>query len=518
MKRLKQVTDLETARQVIRLLEAENERLHQRLQELVAENARLQGKDGSAQWQQELAHLQEQLALLQQRLFGASSEKRRQPEPPASEVALPGAPPPEPRPQLARQSSGHGRRAQPELPVQEVLLPLDEADPRCALCGGPLHPWQGQTEDSEEITVVERQFVLRKVRRQKYRCPQGCAPVTAPAPPRLVEGGRYSVQFAVHVALQKYAYHLPLARQERMFRREGLVVERQTLWDQLEALARHLQKSYEALLAEVFLSPLIHADETHWYLLDKGPGKKWYAWTVLSPDTVYHRILPSRSGASAQTVLGDYAGVVVVDGYAAYQTATKSDVDGAAPATLAFCWAHVRRKFVEALRFEPACQQVVELIGELYAIEEDLPDWHALEGQAQQDALTHKLTVRTQQSAPRVERIKTWALAQKALPDSAFRKALEYMLELWNGLTVFLHNPRVPLDNNPVERQLRDMVVGRKNHYGSKSQRGTEVAALFYSLIETARLRGEDPGDYLLRAALAAIEHPGTVTLPSSVD
>jgi hypothetical protein len=71
------------------------------------------------------------------------------------------------------------------------------------------------------------------------------------------------------------------------------------LWDQLEALARHLQKSYEALLAEVFTSPLIHADETHWYLLDKGPGKKWYAWTVASPDTVYHRILPSRSGASA---------------------------------------------------------------------------------------------------------------------------------------------------------------------------------------------------------------------------
>jgi transposase len=233
---------------------------------------------------------------------------------------------------------------------------------------------------------------------------------------------------------------------------------------------------------------------------------------------VYHRILPSRSGASASTVLGDYAGIVVVDGYAAYQTATKSGADGPAPATLAFCWAHVRRKFVEALKFEPACQQVLELIAELYAIEEDLPDWHAWEGQAQQDALAHRLAVRQQQSAPLVERIKTWALAQKALPDSTFRKALEYMLELWNGLTVFLHNPRVPLDNNHVERQLRDMVLGRKNHYGSKSQRGTEVAALFYSLIETAKLRGEDPGDYLLRAALAAIENPGTITLPHSVD
>jgi hypothetical protein len=106
--------------------------------------------------------------------------------------------------------------------------------------------------------------------------------------------------------------------------------------------------------------------------------------------------------------------------------------------------------------------------------------------------LAHRLAARQQQSAPLTERIQQWALAQKPLPDSTFRKALKYMLELWNGLTVFLHNPWVPLDNNHVERQMRDVVLGRKNHYGSKSQRGTEVAALFYSLIETAKLRGED--------------------------
>nr|WP_281248523.1 transposase [Stigmatella aurantiaca] len=109
-----------------------------------------------------------------------------------------------------------------------------------------------------------------------------------------------------------------------------------------------------------------------------------------------------------------------------------------------------------------------------------------------------------------------WAHAQRTLLGSAFRQATEYMLNLWAGLTLFLTQPQVPLDNNHVERQLRDRVIGRKNHYGSKSKRGTEVAALFYSLIETARLRGEDPGHYLRRAALAAIENPGTVTLPQS--
>nr|BDT37555.1 hypothetical protein MFMH1_72240 [Myxococcus sp. MH1] len=181
---------------------------------------------------------------------------------------------------------------------------------------------------------------------------------------------------------------------------------------------------------------------------------------------------------------------------------------------LAFCWAHVRRKFFEAKQFAPACEEVLRLIAEMYAIEADLPGWYALTAEERQTALAQRLAVRQQRSAPVVASIRQWALAQRAAPGSAFRKALEYMLKLWDGLTVFLGNPVVPIDNNHVERQMRDMVMGRKNHYGSKSKRGTEVAALFYSLIETARLRGEDPGRYLQRAALASIENPGSATLP----
>jgi len=193
MVRVEQLSDLETAKQQVAvLLEAENARLHQRLEALVAENARLKGEDAQAQLQLELTQLEEQLALMQQRLFGASSEKRGD------------RPPKPPRTQPQR---GHGPRAQPELKVQEVLLPLDEADKVCGLCGSGLHAWEGQTEDCEEITVVERSFLLRRVKRQKYRCAQGCTPVTAPAPPRLIPGGRYSVDFAVHVALMKYGFH-----------------------------------------------------------------------------------------------------------------------------------------------------------------------------------------------------------------------------------------------------------------------------------------------------------------------
>src|SRR5690349_11248436 len=134
---LAQVKDLETAKQMAALLEAENARLHQRLETLVQENARLKGEDAQARLQLELVQLKEQLALMQQRLFGASSEKRPS--------AAPAAP--------ARQQRGHGPRAQPALPVQEVLLPLDEADKVCGLCGGELKEWAGQTEDSQEVSV-----------------------------------------------------------------------------------------------------------------------------------------------------------------------------------------------------------------------------------------------------------------------------------------------------------------------------------------------------------------------------
>ncbi|WP_395857954.1 transposase [Cystobacter fuscus] len=154
----------------------------------------------------------------------------------------------------------------------------------------------------------------------------------------------------------------------------------------------------------------------------------------------------------------------------------------------------------------------------MYAIEDDLPEPHVQEGGATGRCTRAPSGGATEKSAPLVTAIREWAMAQRSQLGSCMRKALEYMLELRNGLTVFLSNAWVPLDNNLVERQMRDMVVGRKNHYGSKSLRGAEVAALFYSLSETAHVRGEDPGRYLLSAALAAIENPGTVTLPSSSD
>ena len=497
---VEKLDDPALVKQAALLLEQENARLHRRLQELIAENAKLKGHDGHKQLELEIVRLQEQMATLRQEMFGTSSEKRKT----TDASAAPRAP-----------RNGHGRREQAELPVEEQAHELDEAERVCPECGERLAEWEGQSEDSEEVTVVERQFVVRKHRRKKYRCKHGCAPITAPGPLKLVEGGRYSVDFATYVAIAKYQWHLPLERQVRMYAANGLVVDSQTLWDQIELLAGHLEPSYQALRAEVFTSPLIHADETYWPMLSKGTGKKWYAWTVASPGVVYHRIFDSRSTATAREVLGEYRGNVVADGYEPYQTVARAGPDGVARYTLAFCWAHVRRKYVKAEPFAPACAEVIELIGRLYEVERDLPNPHVLAGEEREAALAQILATRRQRSAPILDEIRAWVGRQQGLPESSFRKAIKYMLDLWHGLTVFLDNAWVPLDNNLVERQIRPLVVGRKNHYGSKSKRGTEVAAIFYSLIETAEMRGEDPAAYLRRSALAAIALPGTATLPT---
>ena len=178
--------------------------------------------------------------------------------------------------------------------------------------------------------------------------------------------------------------------------------------------------------------------------------------------------------------------------------------------------AHVRRKFVEAEPHYPGpCGEILALIGQLYAVDRAAPAVgpDAPEA-ARAAALARRGQLRREQSVPVVATIRAWAQQQRALPESGLGKALAYLLGLWRGLTRFLEDPRIPLDNNATERGLRGMVVGRKNHYGSRSKRGTEVAALLYSLIESAKLCGVEPKAYLLQATRAALATPGTVTLP----
>ena len=490
------IGDIETAKQYLRLYEKENARLHRRLQQLVSETAQLRGQDGAQQLALELAKVQEDLAKLQKQAFGEHSERR----PRADDE------PPKPKPP----QTGHGPRAQPELPIQEVLCQMHDEDRACPSCGHELQEMAGITEESEQITIVPRQFVLQHIKRQKYRCRCQLGVHTAPGPTKHIPGGRYSLEFAVEVATSKYADHPPLERQRKIMAREGLVVDTQTLWDQIEALAKHLQPTYDGLREYVLGADLIAADETWWRLMNEDSSNRWWAWGITTHDAVWYGIDPSRSAGAARRILGDYSGIVMCDGYAAYDTVASASKS----VKLVHCWAHARRKFIEAEQAYPVQAKVaLDMIGELFGVERELEDPEPLEGDAKQQAIEHRLAVRAARSQPILDRLRNWAYEQKALPRTSIRKAVEYMLRYWPGLTAFVNEPLVPLDNNRCERALRGMVLGRKNHYGSRSRRGTEVAALFYSLIETAKLRGVDPRKYLLRAADISIRRPGAVVL-----
>jgi transposase len=483
---LSEERDLETLRQLSLLLERENQRLITKNVELTAELARLRG-----------------LPAVEQLTFAVEQRLQQ-----VRTTILAGGALASPLPASRPSHPGHGPRPQPTLPIVEVRHELPADQRACPACGGTLTEFGEECETAERITVVKATYHVEHHRRQKYRCACNGAVVTTPAPPTVIPGGRYSPAFAVSVAVAKYTDHLPLERQVRMMAREGLRVESQTLWDQLQALARHLEPTYDALGQQALATPVIHVDETRWPRLGSDAPAAGTVWNIATPTVVFYRILPGKSTEEGRQLLGGYRGTVVVDGYAVYECLAR---DGPGFA-LAHCWAHTKRKYDAIAEHWPtACAEIDTLIGELYDVERLVPG--RFPGDVAAQAFRHQL--RQERSRPITDQIKVWALEQVGLPRSEFGKAVRYMLDRWTGLTRFLDNPCVPLDNNAAERALRGPVVGRKNHYGSKSLRGTQVAALFYTLCETAKLAGVDPHAYLLGAVEAALRQPGKVTLPN---
>jgi transposase len=502
---------LDVLRQTAFLLDRENHRLVSEVLRLRQEVRELKG-DNRQPLQLELAALSEQLAVQNRALFGQRSEKLERPQDAQAQAI---AAKPEDTPQR-----GHGPRVQRQLPIEEVVHDLDEADKVCPKCGLPLEEMAGQFEESEEVTVVERQFKVVVHKRKKYRCRCNACVETAPlATERLIPGGRYSLEFAVEAAADKYLDHMPLQRQVRKMAREGLDIKAQTLWDQLYALSRVLRPTVEAILAEIRASALVYADETPWRVLQgKRGNERWFLWAVANDHLVYYLADPSRATEAAKKLLADYNGTLMSDGYGAYGSLARAgpqmNLDGTGGNRIKHvqCWAHVRRKFYDLREKHPEeCRQVLNLIRGLYVNES------RVRGNGT-DGLAERALRRDRIGRKVVALIERWAKKQvtRFLPESGLVKAIGYMTNAWRGLTVFLDDPCVPLDNNHVERAIRGPVVGRKNHLGSMTGRGAEVTAQLYTLFESAKLAGIDPKVYVLRAARAALANPGTVTLPSA--
>jgi transposase len=537
-RRPEEIDDIETLRQLVLYYEQENARLLQRIAELIAEIATLTDKKAQDALQAGLDRVRAQLEGLQRKVFGTSSERRRD-ETREHEKGTGEKP----------KRSGHGPRSQPKLPVVEEVHHLDDADKMCPACGGELTEMKEQYEESEEIDYIPPKIVLKLHRRQKYRCScNGCIE-TALGPVKLIPGGRNSVDFALHLAVSKYVDHLPLERQVRQMERSGLVIDSQTLFDQLYAAAVPLIPTYTAIHAHLMKEPLVFADETPWKLMLAGDTQSLYLWGIGCRHAAFYSLADTRAAYVAGLLLPGYAGLVSADAAGAYgalkdnggknskvKSFTMVKPDGTVETilavtlspepggfTLLYCWAHVRRRFDACKKnFYKHASEILDLIEELYAVEKEagkLARERAGPSATKEEVYAHLLdirrTLRPEKSTPVLEKIDTWLNTPgRALPTSTLGEAIGYAINQWEGLKAFVHHPEAELDNNAAERALRGPVVGRKNHYGSRSTRGLLVASIFYTLFESAKLSGVEPQAYVRRALLAALANPGAVTLP----
>lgn len=473
-----QIQDIEVLRTLVKMQLRESARLKAQLADALTQ---LHTKDG-AQAEQlalELDRMQKQHAAALKQLFGQKSERSARP-PTESTSRAP--------------QTGHGRKEQQSLPLEEILHDLDAEEAVCDLCRAPLEEWEGQFEEAIEVDFIEPQVVLRKHLRKKYRCRCGGCVKTAAGPKKLFPKARYSINFALHVALQKYCYHLPLERQARELSRRGLEVTSATLWDYLSALYGLLQPAGERLAEHVLAQPVIGVDETSWRLLkseQKGKSKVWWVWARCCDDAVHYTLDPSRSAETAKALLGTYRGIAVCDGYPAYESLARANPN----LKLANCWAHARR---ELLPHEADCRarRALSVIQRMYALEK------RVRGRPPDELLR----LRQSRTRPLLEAFFKWIDSLAIPATSDLRNALRYIQLRKQQLLRFLEDPRIDPDNNATERVIRGVVLGRKNHHGSRSERGTQVAALLYSLVDSAQLAGVNPHDYLRRAVHAALD------------
>ncbi len=386
------------------------------------------------------------------------------------------------------------RRPLPEhLPREEVVL--DVGGEKCACCGGALHSI-GESV-SEMLDWVPAQVRVVRIRRPKYAC-RTCGTVSqVAAPERPIAGGLATPALLAQVLVSKYCDHTPLYRQAQIFARHGVELERSTLAGWVGGACWWLEALHDLLCKNVFASDHLFADDTPVPVLDPGRGRTktgrlWvYArdqrgWGGPAPPAAVYLFAPDRKAERPASHLGDFKGVLHVDGYAGFEKlAAKGDV------VLAACWAHTRRKFyeVEQATGSPIAAEALRRISELYAIEETVRD----------QPPSHRLAVRRSRSKPIVDDLYLWLETQvtRVPNQSTLAEAIRYALGRWPALARFLHDGRVELDTNPVERAIRPIALGRKNHLFAGSDGGGVRWAVLCSLIETCKLNGVEPYAYL---------------------
>lgn len=388
------------------------------------------------------------------------------------------------------------------LPTEIEINDLPE-DQKIDENGKPLR--QVGTDIKKVIELTPAKIFVREIHTPKYakdiESAEGISTefVSAPKEKQVFDKSPASASLLAYIITSKYMDALPLYRQQHIFLRFGLELSRNTMANWVIEASKLCRPLYNLLGEDILESPVIHCDETRTQTLiepNKSAESQSYMWCVgrtVEFSAVLFHYSPYRNKSAAFELLDNYSGYVTCDGYSVYEAITKKlDIK------LTGCFAHMRRKFEQARKLaakngkkkpENTALEVLQNIALLYKIEDEIkglpPD--------------KKYEMRQMQSKPIIEQLKEWLdkYSLEILPSSPLGKAISYALEQWSKLVVFLENGNIAIDNNFIERRIRPFTIGRNNWMFSVSQSGAEASAIFYSLIETAKLNGICPFDYL---------------------
>jgi transposase len=479
-----------------------------------------------------IAHLEAELRMLKQRLYGTRSESRHNADPatPASpqdplaedaapaEAAKPPAAVARPRRQRGQQKGNPipKRRDYSHLPVLTEERVLSDEAARCSCCGQPFAP--GGYEEDKEIIEIEVKAYRRRIRRKRYlrtcSCPDLPSVFAAPVVPRVLPHSPLGISVWVQVLLDKYNYCRATHKQLDDLRGHGLNLASGTVIGGLKRLAPLFAPVYDKLGERSRQQELWNADETRWpvfQVVAGKVGKRWYIWLFESRDSVVFTLDKGRGHDVPEGHFGPQArGIVVVDRYSAYK-AMRHVKEGRL--RLAFCWAHQRRDFLDVEKSWPKLSDwaVAWLgrIGELYKRNEE-----RLQEKAQSRAFKQP-DRRLRQAVEEMHKSLAAELQDEQL-HPAKRKVLQSMQEHWEGLTLFVDNPEVPLDNNASERTLRIAALCRKNYYGSGCEWSGKLAVWLFSIVATLKKHGLEPRHWLTAYLQACAEAGGKA--PADVD
>ena len=447
----------------------------------------------------ENALLRQKIDLLVKRVFGSSSEPLAknqlelltQPDTSATVEAIVAAPEKE---RAERSRKERTTRLPENLPVVEEVLDPEpvKAQPEQFRCIGQ--------EVSEQLDYEPGRFLRRRVIRRKYvhKTNLDCTPIIAALPERLLDRSLPAPGLLAHIVVGKYCDHLPLYRQEQIYQqRHGVHLPRQSLTRWVELASQWLKPIYEQIRTGVMGGGYVQVDETPVDYLEPGNGKtkQGYLWTCSRPGgDVFYRWETSRAAACLDNIIPvDFNGTLQCDGYSAY----RSFANGRNGIELAGCWAHVRRRFHEALEQSPkTAGWILRQIQHLYRVEARLRE-------SRDGGTGPKLreAVRAHESKPIVERLERALIRLKSsgrhLPQSLLGIAIDYALGQWRTLDVYLDDGRVEIDNNLVENAIRPTALGKRNWLFMGDADAGERGAIIYAIIESCRRRGIDPYAYL---------------------